>query len=128
MGSTAGDLMSDPVLTVARTDSAASVAEAMLEAAVGSVVIIDEDCYPVGILTATDYITLTAEGTDPYEATVGEQMTADIVTVHVDESATAAAKTMAENALDHLPVVGDDGQAIGMLTTTDLTAYFAETT
>jgi len=123
--STVEDLMTDPVLTVERTDSAAAVAEAMLEATVGSVVVIDEDCRPVGILTATDYVAMTAEGVDPHDATVGQLMADDVVTIEREASVDVAAAAMTDNDVEHLPVVDDDGQVVGILTTTDLTGYLA---
>jgi CBS domain-containing protein len=124
---TVTDLMTEPVLTVDQDERPGDIATAMLDAEIKSVVVIDDDCHPVGILTSTDYVTMTANGTDPYGTTVAEQMTRDIVTVTGDTSVTTAATAMIDHDINHLPVVGDDGMAIGILSTTDLASSLANT-
>lgn len=119
-------LMTEPVLTVERDERPGDVAKAMSDAGIKSVVVIDEDCHPVGILTSTDYLTMTAAGVNPYETTVEEQMTGDILTVTRDESVAAAALKMHEHDIGHLPVVSDQNETVGILTGTDLTAYLAD--
>lgn len=123
---TVADLMTEPVLTVDQDERPGEIATAMLEAGIKSVVVIDDDCRPVGILTSTDYVAMTAVGTDPYDTTVEEHMTRDIVTVTGDTTVATAAATMVEHDINHLPVVGDDGQTIGILTASDLTESLAD--
>jgi CBS domain-containing protein len=117
------ELMTDPVLTVDQDERPGDIATAMLDAGIKSVVVIDDGRRPVGILTSTDYVAMTAVGVDPYDTTVEEHMTRDIVTVDGDADVATAAATMAEYDINHLPVVGDDGQTIGILTASDLTAH-----
>lgn len=119
------EVMTTPVLTVERDERPADVARAMADQAIKSVVVIDDDCHPVGILTSTDYVRMTAEGIDPHETTVGAFMTTDVVTVTTDETVEDAAALLADNDISHLPVL-DDGRAVGIVTATDLTRYLAE--
>jgi predicted transcriptional regulator len=123
---TVADLMTEPVLTVELDERPANVAMAMLDAQIKSVVVINDDCHPVGILTSTDYVALTAAGIDPYETTVEEQMTKDIVTVTDDENFSEAAALMRDHDIGHVPVVSGDGTAIGIVSATDITEYLAE--
>lgn len=123
---TVADLMTEPVLTVERDERPGDVARALMDAGIKSVVVIDEDCYPIGILTSTDYVALTADGVDPYDTTVGAEMTDGIVTVSHDESVPAAALKMNDHDIGHLPVVNDQGETVGILTGTDLTGYLAD--
>jgi signal-transduction protein with cAMP-binding, CBS, and nucleotidyltransferase domain len=118
--------MTSPVLTVAPDDSAADVAEAMRDAGANSVVIIDDNCHPTGILTSTDYVTMTANAVNPHETTVETFATTDIVTTGSADSVTAAAETMLTHDISHLPIVDEDEQVVGIITTTDLTEYLAE--
>jgi CBS domain-containing protein len=120
---TIGELMTEPVLTVEQDNRAVDVAGAMAEAEINSVVVINESCHPLGILTSTDYVELTADGVNPHETTVTTLMTTGVVTATRDESVMAAAETMESNDIGHLPIVDDDGQVAGILTGTDLTAY-----
>jgi CBS domain-containing protein len=114
------DLMTTPVLTVAPDDSTAAVAGAMARENIKSVVVISEDCAPEGIFTATDYMHLAVDEPDPAGTTVGDCMSTGVVTVSPSEPVAAAAERMAANDISHLPVVGDDDQVTGMLTSTDL--------
>jgi len=120
------ELMMSPVLTVDSDEPTAAVADAMVRKGIRSLIVIDEACNPEGILTSTDYIELVAEGLDPAETTVGERMTTDIVTASVEETVRAAAGRMERHDISHLPVVDDDEQVVGILTTTDLRTFLSE--
>ncbi|PSQ40794.1 CBS domain-containing protein [Halobacteriales archaeon SW_5_68_122] len=120
---TAAELMTAPVLTVAEDDRPGDVAEAMADRGFKSVIIIDDDCHPLGIVTSTDYVELTATGVDPYDATVSDHMTTDIVTARPTDEVDMLAKRMTEHDISHLPVVDDEEQVVGILSTTDITAH-----
>lgn len=122
---TVAELMTTPVLTVEGDERPGDVANAMTDAGVNSVVIIDEDCSPVGIVTATDYVALTAAGIDPYGTTLADHMTTDIRTGRPGESAPTVAGRMAANDISHLPIVDEDERVTGIVTQTDLTEYLA---
>lgn len=120
-----GDLMTSPMLTIGMDDNAADVGHAMYEQGIKSVVAIDENCSPTGIVTSTDFVAMAADDRLPSETPVGEYATTDVVTVDVDDPVSGVAARMRENDINHLPVV-DDGQAVGILTTTDLTEWFSD--
>ena len=120
---TAAELMTTPVLTVAKDDYPGNVAEGMADRGFKSVVIIDDDCRPLGIVTSTDHVELTAGGIDPYDTTIGEYMTTDIVTVRPGEEVGAIAERMTKNDVSHLPVVDDEEQVVGIVSTTDLAVH-----
>jgi CBS domain-containing protein len=120
------NLMSEPVLTVDRTDVAVDVAGAMRESGVNSVVVTGENCHPTGILTATDYVEMTADAVNPHEATVERFMTTDIVTARPDDHVSVAAETIAGREFSHLPIVDETEQVVGIITQTDLVAYLAD--
>jgi CBS domain-containing protein len=117
------DLMTEPVLTVAATDTADDVAGAMAREDIKSVVVIDDDCAVEGIFTATDYMELAIHGTET--TTVGDCMTAEVVTVEPSADVETAAARMNDHDISHLPVVDADDQVTGMLTSTDLTTCLA---
>lgn len=126
MGQTrVGDLMTTPVLTVEMDDNAADVGHAMSEQGIKSVVVIDDDCSPAGILTSTDFVAMAADDSVPSETLVREYATADVVTVGVEDPVSDVATRMRDNDINHLPVV-EDGQVVGILTATDLTAWLSD--
>jgi CBS domain-containing protein len=118
-------LMTDPTITVSREETAAAVARRMLEADVKSVVVVDEERRPEGILTSTDYLEMTAEGVNPHETTVAAFLTTDVVTATPDEEVGTVAGRMLSKGISHLPVVDADGRLAGIITTTDLTEHLA---
>ena len=122
---TARDVMSTPVLTVERDDPLGEVAGAMIELGIRSVVVIDDACRPLGILTASDFVNAAAAGDGPAEATVDAYLTPEVVTVDPDATLTEVAALMVAEQIDHVPVV-DGETVVGIVTTTDLTAAVAD--
>lgn len=119
----AGTLMTEPVLTVEPSASLSRVAAAMRARGINSIVAIDDDCRPVGTLTATDFVGIVGDGVDG--ETVGDHMTGDVETVPPAAAAREVAELMIAHDISHVPVV-EDGTAIGIVTATDLTEYVAE--
>ncbi len=119
----AGQVMTEPVLTIETDTPIGEAAEAMLASDIKSVVAIDADCRPEGILTSTDFVRLTAERGDPDAATVADHMTTDIVTTAADAAVPDVAETMLAEGISHVPVVDEDEQVMGILTSTDMASY-----
>lgn len=118
-------LMTAPVLTVEPEEPVDQVADAMLEQGIRSIVAVDEDCRPVGILTSTDFVKIVSEGTPKDTTTVGDHMTTEIVTTTPERPIPEIASEMVERGISHFPVVDDDGEAVGIISATDLTDYVA---
>lgn len=118
-------LMATPVETVGEETPIQDAATRMLDSHVGSLVVV-EDGDLVGILTATDCVGIVAESVDTGGAPVREFMTPDPVTAVPDESIRAVADRILERGVHHVPVV-DDGDVVGVITTTDLTAFLSTT-
>ena len=119
-----GSLMSSPVHTVGADTSLRNAGRMMLDHGIGSVIVVADDDQLNGILTATDFIRIIAEGDPDPNATVGTSMSTNITTTTANESIQSVADLMVEYGFHHVPVV-DEGQVIGVITTTDLTAYLS---
>ena len=118
-----GRLMSSPLYTVTPDTLVEEAATAMLDRDIGSVVIVDGEGHLEGVLTTTDFVRIVAERKPKDETPVSEYMTADVVTTTAQTSIRDVADTMVEHGFHHMPVVDDDGVAVGIVTTTDLAAY-----
>ena len=118
-----GSLMSSPVHTVGTDTPLRNAGRMMLDHGIGSVIVVDDDQLE-GILTATDFIRIIAEGDPDPNATVGTFMSTDVTTTTANESIRSVADLMLEYGFHHVPVV-DEEQVIGVITTTDLTAYLS---
>lgn len=118
-----GQLMTEELVTVERTEALADAGAAMTDAGIKSVVVSDDDDRPIGILTSTDFVRMAADRNAPVESTVTDYMTADIVTTRADTPVNEAADLMVEHGISHLPVVEADGRLTGIVTTTDVAGY-----
>ena len=118
-----GRIMSSPVTTVAADANAKAVAKRMIDENISSVVVVDANGELSGILTSTDFVEIVAKGGDTTGLDVSEFMTTDLVTVTANDPVEAAASVMLDHSVHHLPVVDETEGVVGMLTTTDMTAY-----
>ncbi|MCU1352695.1 MAG: citrate (Si)-synthase [Acidimicrobiales bacterium] len=117
---TVGHLMSAPVVTAPGEASLAAAAEAMVAAAVGSVVVTDAaGRAPAGILTERDLVRAARSGADPATASVGEWMTATPDVVGPETPVDDALDRLAQRGYRHIPVVAD-GAVVGIVSMRDL--------
>ena len=117
-------LMSTDLTTIERGAAAADAAREMLATGVGSILVVDADGTLAGLITATDFVGL-VRNNDPNDRTPVEAfMTTDVVTVSRDATVAELAEPTA-HGYTHLPVTDADGRAIGMVSTTDLTAHLS---
>lgn len=120
-----GRLMSTDVQTVDPETPVEKAAETLLENRISSLVAVDDENQLVGIITSTDFVRLVAEGDPEAITTVGDHMSREVVTVDAQDNVQAAADRFITYDVHHLPVVDETEGVIGMLSTTDLTAYLS---
>lgn len=117
-------VMSTALVTVDEDATVARAASRMLEAGVGSVLVVDDAGRLKGLLTATDFVRLVRENDPEDETPVQGAMTTDVATVAPADTV-ADLDRIADRGYTHYPVTTDDGTVVGMVSTTDLTAYVA---
>jgi len=115
------EIMSSPVVTVTQETTVAEAAETLAEEHVGSLVVGEEIIE--GIVTETDIVRAVGERSDLSETTIGELMSDPVVTIRPHETVRTAGERMGHNAVKKLPVT-EDGEPIGIVTTTDLAHFF----
>ena len=118
-----GQLMSAPVETVRPHTTLEEAAAQLLEHNISSAVVVDGDGRPEGILTATDFVRLASDDARASEETVAAYMSTGVVTANAGDPITEVADTMIDNRFHHVPVVDETEGVVGIITTTDLTAY-----
>ncbi|MHB9286641.1 CBS domain-containing protein [Halobacteriales archaeon Cl-PHB] len=119
-------LMSTGVHTVTPDTYVEDAANDLMEHEIGSLVVVDGNNQLEGILTSTDFVRIVAESRQKAQTTVERYMTDRVVTVEAQDSIRDAADKMITYGIHHLPVVDDEEGVIGMLSTTDLTAYLSD--
>ncbi|MGW3075799.1 CBS domain-containing protein [Kitasatospora sp. NPDC001132] len=114
----ASDLMTSPPVTVGATATAVEAARRMEEAAVGCVLVTEDDRL-LGILTDRDLAVRGLAHDGSPERPVTELMTVRVATLDADHDLDTAYRTFRNAGVRRLPVI-DDGRPIGMLTVDDL--------
>ncbi|MDJ0776848.1 MAG: CBS domain-containing protein [Gammaproteobacteria bacterium] len=93
--------------------------EIMQEKDLHHIPVVDGDGAVVGILTRRD-LKIASMAYREAEVDVSEVMHSPVITTSPAEDLAAAARQMIEHRFGGLPVLGDDGKLVGILTETDL--------
>lgn len=120
-----GRLMTSDVITAEPDTRMKEAAATLYEERIGSLVVVDEDNQPAGIITSTDFVRFVAQGGNG-NSTVADHMSREVVTVSAQDDIQTAADRLITYNIHHLPVVDDREGVIGLLSTTDLTAYLSD--
>jgi CBS domain-containing protein len=107
----------DPVPpSVPAESSAADAIRIMLDQRVGAVGVVDQEGRVAGIFTERDVLRkLSLSGRDPAKTPLREVMTTPVEMATLVTTPVEALATMLERHYRHLPVIGDDGKLLGML-------------
>ena len=116
-------LMTPDIVTVTSDTTIDEAVDTIIENDIGSLMVIDEDDHLSGVITNNDFVDFLADGEYGTDVTIDQFMTDEVITINADDSIQTAAARMITNSISHLPVVDDDGKTLGMLSTTDITAY-----
>lgn len=107
-------------------ETAWTAAERMLRRDVGSLVVLDQDRRPIGIVTARDLVVrVIAAERQPRMTRVRDIMTTPVETILDTVSVAHALTTMRQQTLCRLPVVDAAGKLVGMLALSDLLSHLA---
>lgn len=115
-------LMTPDIVTVTPDTHVEEAVDILLEKNIGSLVVVDDDDELAGVITSNDFLNVVSEANFDDDATVTKFMSDEVVTIKPDDSIQTAAARMITNGISHLPVE-DNGEVVGMLSTTDVTAY-----
>lgn len=118
--------MSSSVRTVSPDTLVEDAAGLMLDHGIGSVVVVDDDNGLEGILTTTDFVEIVAEQKPKDQTPVSAYMTTDVITASAQDSVKTVADAMVEHGFHHMPVVDETEGVVGLVSTTDLTAYLSD--
>ena len=122
------DLMRKNPYTVAESASIQDTARIMNDKKVSSLVILDEDNNPVGLVTERDLVRKVCINDLPTNRVTNKEiMSSPLITIDSESSATTATDLMLKNNVRHLLVIDneskDNNQPIGIVTPLDLVRY-----
>ena len=115
------DMAVHKVATITADKSICDCASQMRFEHVGSLVVVDSDQTPIGMITDRDIaIEVVARGLDAKKLTVREVRAAPVVTAGPDESMVVALARMREFGIRRLPIVDDEGKLVGVISNSNL--------
>lgn len=111
------------VLSIGPQANARDAALMMTRHRIGSLIVMDEQTV-IGIVTERDLLRqVIAEGKDPFQITVGDLMTTEMLCCKPHTTIEEARLVMKEKRIRHLPIVDEEGQMQGMISIGDLNAH-----
>lgn len=120
------DLMTTDVVTAAHDATLRAAVEQLLSEGVGSVIVVDGDGYPVGMVTESDALRAAYETGLPLdEIAVADLSHRAVVTTPPDRTVQSVARRMAEEGVKKVPVM-DGIELVGMITLTDVVWHLSE--
>jgi CBS domain-containing protein len=118
------DIMVKDVVTAKENDKIRDVAIRMYEKKIGSVVIVDDEEKPIGIVTERDLVYVVARALTP-DTPAWMVMTENPVVINENALVTEAMEKMRELNIRHLPVVDASGRLVGMVSFRDIIDFTA---
>lgn len=113
-----------PAVVVAAGDTVDVAVHQMKARGIGSVMVVDDREDLVGVLTEFDaQLKLGCDESDLKAVTVSEIMTAEPVALKVRSSITDAIQKMVEHGFSHVPLLGESGRPVAVVSFRDVAAY-----
>ena len=119
--------MTTDVITVSRETGIRDAARLMFRNRVSGLPVTSPDGSLIGIITEADFLRLEVErqeGVNELGETVGEVMSAGVVTTGPDTEVYDAAKMMTFQDIKRLPVVDEDSRLLGIISRADIVSVF----
>jgi len=118
------DIMTKALISVNSTTTALQIAKMMEQGGIGAVLVKESENL-VGIVTDRDFATKIAANNLPFDTPVQKIMSSPLITINHNESISAAAEMMSSKKIRKL-AVSDNGNIIGLITSTDLVNQLAK--
>ena len=113
-------------ITVGPTTPVGEVLRKMVEHRIGCVIVVEED-RPIGLFSERDGLRkLNTAAAELSARPVSEFMTPNPQTLVVDAKIAFAVQRMDLGGYRHLPIVGDDGSVVGIISARDILRYLTE--
>lgn len=112
-----------PLEIINLSDDVYTASKLMKEKQISSIIVIDEEKHPIGIITERDIVRrVVCEKKNASNTSVESIMSKPLITVEYKANIDEAVAIMTKNKIRRLPIV-KDGHLYGLITTTDLIKY-----
>jgi signal-transduction protein with cAMP-binding, CBS, and nucleotidyltransferase domain len=114
-------------ITALSGKSSQEVASLMINKKVGSVIVIDKNTEPLGIITERDIVKhIYLKNIAASRIKVEEIMSAPLITIMSYDSIDTASRVMTKNKIKRLAVLEEDNRIVGLLSVTDIIRHLAK--
>lgn len=137
-----GELMTTHVLCVTSDVSLEALSRLLIERKISAVPVVDERGAPLGMISKTDLVQFRYESAETgtldeslepgfhesrvVEGTVADAMVPVQITFYEDATISQVAAAMAYERIHSLPIVGEDGTVVGIVSTLDIVGWYAQ--
>jgi CBS domain-containing protein len=118
------DIMSKALISVNTETTVFQIAKMMEQSGIGAVLVKNND-HLTGIITDRDFATKIASNNLSFDTPVEKVMSSPLITINYNESISAAAERMTNKKIRKLAVT-DNGNVVGLITSTDLVNQLAK--
>jgi CBS domain-containing protein len=117
------ELCRPDVVTVKQDISVQDAAEIMQQKTVGSLVVVDDNCFPIGMITDRDIaVKVVAEKQLPAEVKVSQVMCKDVLMLSEQQDLTDAIDALCEKGVRRAPVLDEQNNLCGIVAIDDVMA------
>jgi signal-transduction protein with cAMP-binding, CBS, and nucleotidyltransferase domain len=107
--------------------SAIEVASIMTSKRISSVIVIDKENRPLGIITERDMVErICLKNLNAKDILVEDIMSSPLITIMAYDSVDTASRVMVSNKIKRLAVLEADGRIIGMISVTDINKHLSK--
>ena len=118
------DIMTKALISVNPATTAFQIAKMMEQGGIGAVLVKENESL-VGIVTDRDFATKIAANNLPLDTTADKMMSSPLIKINHDDPISAAAEMMSDKKIRKL-AVSDNGEIVGLITSTDLVNQLAK--
>ena len=116
-----------PLVEATHLDSIFTISNLMKKGKVSSIIIIDQNSGPIGIITERDIVRrVISDDKDPKSTKATDIMSRPLITVKEDTDLYDVSKKMVKHKIRRLPVVNDNNTLVDIVTVTDIIKYYHE--
>lgn len=128
--SSVSEIMSEKQIITIVADTrktAQDVAQMMVKKSVGSVIIMDKNSHPIGIITERDMVKrVCTKNVAASRIKLEQIMSTPLITIMSYDSIDTASRVMVKNKIKRLVVLEEDNRIIGLISVTDITRRLAK--
>jgi CBS domain-containing protein len=119
------EIIQTDVVTATEDTKVMEVIERLADEDVGSVIVVDDEEKPLGIITDRKIALQLRETPDIVDKTAAKFVDGSIITGEIEMSVLDAVNELSEASIRRLPIVDEDGTLVGIVTLDDILVLLA---